>query len=311
MTQTSQTQTTAAKLAFNREMNFEYGVLEPVMPGVRRLVANNPSAFTFKGTNTYVVGTGKVAVIDPGPESGDHLEALMHALGKEEVSDILVTHTHRDHCDGVAELKQRTGATLLGYGPTGEERGVTTPDGRDASFVDQDFAPDKALREGDTVRGGNWALDVIHTPGHAPDHLCLGLIGERTVFSGDHVMGWNTTIVAPPEGHMGRYIGSLEKLMQRHDKVFLPAHGGRIKTPQRVVKAYIMHRKWREGAIYGCLEDGLGSVPEIVAKIYPDLNPDLFGAAALSVLAHLEYLSERGLVESDVPPAIGASFAPA
>jgi len=311
MKQALNTKPSAAKLAFNREMKFEYGVLQPVLPGVRRLVANNAGPFTFKGTNTYVVGTGEVAVIDPGPDNAEHLDALMAELSGERISHIVLTHTHRDHSDGIARLKERTGATLVGYGPTGEERGVHTPDGTDSSFVDEDFAPDQALREGDTVRGENWALDAIHTPGHAPDHLCFGLMGERTVFSGDHVMGWNTTIVAPPEGHMGRYIGSLERLMKRNDKVFLPAHGGRIETPQRVVKAYIMHRKWREGAIYTCLEDGLGSIPEIVAKIYPDLNPDLFGAAALSVLAHLEYLSERGLVDSDVPPAIDASFATA
>ena len=311
MKQVERTQPTASRLAFNREMEFDYGVLQPMLPGVRRLVANNPGPFTFKGTNTYVVGRGKVGVIDPGPLNADHGEALIRALAGERISHILVTHTHRDHTDGVAWLKERTGATLLGYGPTGEERGVRTPEGIDASFVDGDFAPDKTLREGDTVGGDDWALDVIHTPGHAPDHLCFALMGERTVFSGDHVMGWNTTIVAPPEGHMGRYIGSLHKLMERHDKVFLPAHGGRIETPQRVVKAYIMHRKWREGSIYTCLEEGLGSIPEIVAKIYPDLNPDLFGAAALSVLAHLEYLSERELVVSDVPPAIDASFAPA
>ncbi len=311
MKQVERNQPSASKLAFNREMEFDYGVLQPILPGVRRLVANNPSPFTFKGTNTYVVGSGAVGVIDPGPDDVEHLEALMGALSGERISHILVTHTHRDHTDGVDWLKERTGATLLGYGPTGEERGVRTADATDSSFVDEDFAPDQTLREGDTVRGENWALDVIHTPGHAPDHLCFALMGERTVFSGDHVMGWNTTIVAPPEGHMGRYIGSLEKLMKRHDKVFLPAHGGRIETPQRVVKAYIMHRKWREGSIYTCLEEGLGSIPQIVAKIYPDLNPDLFGAAALSVLAHLEYLSERGLVDSDVPPAIDASFAPA
>jgi glyoxylase-like metal-dependent hydrolase (beta-lactamase superfamily II) len=311
MKQIERNQTSASKLAFNREINFDYGVLQPMLPGVRRMVANNASPLTFKGTNTYVVGHGEVGVIDPGPDDADHIEALIGALSGERISHILVTHTHRDHTDGVARLKERTGATLLGYGQTGELRGVRTPKGLDASFVDGGFTPDKTLREGDTVRGGNWALDVIHTPGHAPDHLCFGLLGERTVFSGDHVMGWNTTVVAPPEGHMGRYIGSLQKLMERNDKVFLPAHGGRIATPQRVVKAYIMHRKWREGAIYTCLENGLGSIPEIVAKIYPDLNPDLLGAAALSVLAHLEYLSERGLVDSDIPPAIDASFVPA
>lgn len=296
-------------LAFNREMNFEYGVPEEVAPGVRRLVANNPGSFTFKGTNTYIVGRGDVAVIDPGPDDADHLDALMNAVEGERITHILITHTHKDHTEAIEALQARTGAALLGYGETGKERGARTTSPSGKSFVDQTFKPDASLRDGDTVRGGDWSLDVIHTPGHAPDHLCYALTGRRTVFTGDHVMGWNTTVVAPPEGHMGDYIRSLERLLERNDRLFLPGHGGRIETPQRAVRAYIMHRKWRESAIYASLEEGDRFIGQIVARIYKDLDPALEPAAALSVLAHLELLVERGLVQTDgLPPAIETAF---
>lgn len=299
-----------AQLAFNREMEFAYGAIREVAPGVRRLVANNPGPFTFRGTNTFIVGEGEVAVIDPGPDDPAHRGALLEALDGERITHIFITHTHRDHTDGVPGLQAATGAPVLAYGQTGKERGVRTSSPSGKAFVDEAFAPDHKLRDGDTVKGAGWALDVIHTPGHAPDHLCFALQGERTVFTGDHVMGWNTTVVAPPEGHMGDYLASMERLMQRRDKVFLPAHGGQIREPQRVVKAYIVHRKWRESAIYNYLETGLRSIPEIVGKIYPGLESDLRAAAALSVFAHLQHLIERGAVTSDGPVALDAAFSP-
>lgn len=311
MSQADQMQPSSAELAFSRTMEFEYGAVAEVAPGVRRIVANNPGPFTFKGTNTYIVGRGEVAVIDPGPEDAAHLDALLGALAGERISHILITHTHRDHTDGLAALRERTGAAVLAYGPTGKPRGVQTTSPSGKAFVDEDLAVDERLRDGDMVKGSGWALDVMHTPGHAPDHLCFGLVGHRTVFSGDHVMGWNTTVVAPPEGHMGDYLGSLERLLERNDTVFLPGHGGRIKLPQRVVKAYIMHRKWRESAIHDCIADGLRTIPQIVAKIYFGLDAELSGAAALSVLAHLEHLTERGLVRPHGPPAIQTPFSPA
>ena len=314
MNQADKIHPSSAELAFSRTMEFEYGVVADVAPAVRRVVANNPGPFTFKGTNTYIVGRGEVAVIDPGPEDPAHLDALMGALRGERVSHILITHTHRDHTDGLAALKERTGATVLAYGPTGKPRGVQTTSPSGKAFVDEDLPVDERLRDGDMVKGAGWALDVLHTPGHAPDHLCFGLVGQRTVFSGDHVMGWNTTVVAPPEGHMGDYFASLERLLKRNDLVFLPGHGGRIKLPQRVVKAYMMHRKWRESAIHDCVNDGLETIPQIVAKIYSGLDPKLSGAAALSVLAHLEHLTERGLVQPHGPPgplAIQTPFSPA
>ncbi len=299
----------SSKLAFNTEMNFDYGVAIKVAPGVRRMVANNPGPFTFKGTNTYIIGHGEVAVIDPGPLDPEHLDALLAALAGERISHILITHTHRDHTDGVAALKANTNAPVLAFGETGRDRGARTTSPSGKAFVDLDFSPDKTLSDGDVIQGNDWTLDVIHTPGHAPDHLCFALTGERTVFSGDHVMGWNTTVVAPPEGHMGNYLTSLERLLERKDKLFLPGHGGRIEMPQRAVRAYLMHRKMRESAIFNCLESGDCFIPQIVPRIYRGLDSKLAPAAALSVLAHLEYLVERGLVQcEDSPVAIQSAF---
>ncbi len=296
MTETLKLRQDASDLAFNRTIEFEYGIARELAPGVRRIVAQNPGPFTFKGTNTYLVGTDELAVIDPGPDDEAHVEAVLRAAASARISHILVTHTHRDHTGAVAALKARTGATVLAYGPTGKPRGARTSSPSGKVFVDLDFEPDETLRDGDIVAGAGWSFDVLHTPGHAPDHLCFALSGRRTVFTGDHVMGWNTTVVAPPEGHMGDYMASLEALLARNDLVFLPGHGGRIRTPRRVVKAYLLHRKWRESAIYACLEKGARFIPQIVASVYTNLEPHLYPAAALSVLAHLELLAERGQV---------------
>jgi glyoxylase-like metal-dependent hydrolase (beta-lactamase superfamily II) len=295
-----------SKLSFNSEMNFDYGVAVEVAPGVRRIVANNPGPFTFKGTNTYIVGHGEVAVIDPGPHDPEHLKALNAALEGERISHILITHTHRDHTDAVAPLKEYSKAPVLAFGETGKSR-TTSPSGK--VFVDLGFTSDERVLDGDTIKGSGWALDAIHTPGHAPDHLCFALSGERTIFSGDHVMGWNTTVVAPPEGHMGDYLNSLQRLLERKDKLFFPGHGGRIEMPQRVVRAYLMHRKMRESAIYACLEKGDSFIGQIVPRIYNGLDSKLVPAAAFSVLAHLEFLVERGLVLcEDSPAAIQSAF---
>lgn len=309
MTETVKGPAGSSRLAFNTEMTFEYGVATDVAPNVRRIVANNPGPFTFKGTNTYIVGRGEVAIIDPGPSDSDHLDAIRTALRGERISHILITHTHRDHTDAIAPLNAFADAPVLAYGETGKARGARTTSPSGKAFVDLGFTPDTELRHGDSVKGADWQLDVIHTPGHAPDHLCFGLAGQRLVFTGDHVMGWNTTVVAPPEGHMGDYLESLEKLLDRSDKVFFPGHGGRIETPQRAVRAYLMHRKMRESAIYGCLENGDRFIPQIVARIYSDLDPKLESAAALSVLAHLERLVDRGRVQcEELPAAIHSAF---
>jgi glyoxylase-like metal-dependent hydrolase (beta-lactamase superfamily II) len=297
----------SAELAFNRSQDVDYGVAQEVAPGVRRIVANNPGPYTFLGTNSYVVGGGEVAVIDPGPADEGHLTAIASAIKGERLTHILITHSHRDHCDGARRLQALAGGKIAAFGPTGTARGAGAP-GLSYDFVDPDFVPDRRLADGDTVRGNGFALDVLHMPGHAPDHLCFALVGKRTMFTGDHVMGWNTTVIAPPEGNLAQFLGSLERLMQRHDKMFLPAHGGRIQTPQRVVKAYIMHRKWREQTILACLEEGICTVPRIVARLYGTLDAGLKQAAALSVLAHLEYLIERDLVAAEGTSGVSSAF---
>jgi glyoxylase-like metal-dependent hydrolase (beta-lactamase superfamily II) len=297
----------SAELAFNRSQDVDYGVAQEVAPGVRRIVANNPGPYTFLGTNSYVVGSGEVAVIDPGPAEPSHLEAIAAAIKGERLTHILITHSHRDHCDGARGLQALAGGKIAAFGPTGTARGAGAP-GLSYDFVDPDFVPDRKLADGDSVRGKDFALDVLHMPGHAPDHLCFALVGKRTMFTGDHVMGWNTTVIAPPEGDLAQFLASLERLMQRHDKMFLPGHGGRIQTPQRVVKAYIMHRKWREQTILACLEDGICTVPRIVARLYGTLDAGLKEAAALSVLAHLEYLIDRDLVAADGANALSSVF---
>jgi glyoxylase-like metal-dependent hydrolase (beta-lactamase superfamily II) len=217
----------SAALAFNRSQDVDYGVAQEVAPGIRRIVANNPGPYTFLGTNSYIVGSGDVAVIDPGPADERHLKAIAAAIKQERLAHILVTHSHRDHCDGARALQELLGGEIAAFGPTGTARGAGAPGLGDA-FVDAAFEPDRRLADGDTVRAKSFALDVLHMPGHAPDHLCFALVGKRTMFTGDHVMGWNTTAIAPPEGNMAQFLGSLERLMQRHDKIFLPAHGGRI-----------------------------------------------------------------------------------
>lgn len=297
----------SAELAFNRNVDVDYGVAQEVAPGVRRIVANNPGPYTFLGSNTYLVGHGKIAIIDPGPNDDRHLRAIAAATKGERIMQILVTHSHRDHCDGARGLQALLGGEILAYGPTGSRRGAGAPGLGDA-FVDAAFVPDKTLDDGATIKGAGFALDVLHTPGHSPDHLCFALVGQRTVFTGDHVMGWNTTVVAPPEGNMAKFLTSLERLLKRHDKIFLPGHGGRIQTPQRVAKAYLMHRHWREQTILACLDDGESFIPRIVERLYGGLDTDLKQAAAMSVLAHMEHLISRGLVAADGTPGLSAPF---
>jgi len=287
----------SADLAFNRNADVDYGVAGEIAPGVRRIVARNPGPYTFLGTNTYLVGTSEIAIIDPGPADDAHLEAIERATRGQQVSHILITHSHRDHCDGARPLQRRLGGEIVAYGPAGSDRAVAPRLG--SSFVDAAFQPDTTVSDGDTVKARGFALDILHMPGHAPDHLCFALIGERTVFTGDHVMGWNTTVIAPPEGCMADFLASLERLAQRHDKVFLPGHGGRIETPRRVVRAYMTHRKWREQTILACVDEGANTIPRIVARLYGGLGEELKIAAALSVLAHLEHLTARGIVTAE------------
>jgi glyoxylase-like metal-dependent hydrolase (beta-lactamase superfamily II) len=289
----------ADEIPFRKEMIFEYGVPRELLPGVVRIVANNPGPFTFKGTNTYLLGEGRdVALVDPGPEDPAHLDAIMSAAGGKRITSIIITHTHRDHIDGLASLKARTGAKVHGFGRKARNPGKATKSPAGGESNDEDFIPDVAMGDGSRFEGDGFALTALHTPGHAPDHLCFAIEGTGILLSGDHVMGWNTSVVAPPEGNMAAYMRSLDKLMGRDDKVFFPGHGGRIEQPQRVVKAFIVHRRMREQAILDCIKDGATAIPAIVEIVYRGLDPRLVRAASLSVAAHVESLVERGLAKA-------------
>lgn len=268
------------------------GTLEPLSPLVRRLLAPNPSPFTFTGTQSYVIGTGEVAVIDPGPDLPVHVEALLSALRGERVVAIVCTHTHRDHSPASRALKAATGAPIVGCAPlTMEDEGPRS----DAAF-DPDYMPDRILADGETIAGAGWTLEAVHTPGHTSNHLCLALREERALFTGDHVMGWSTTVVSPPDGDMTDYMASLERLLGREDEIYYPAHGPAIENPQRLVRGLMGHRKQREGQILRHLKGGEGHIPDMVERMYKGIDPRLHPAAGRSVLAHLIDLQARGLV---------------
>jgi glyoxylase-like metal-dependent hydrolase (beta-lactamase superfamily II) len=286
---------------FRTAMTFAYGEPRELAPGVVRLVANNPGPFTFKGTNTYLIGHDDLVLIDPGPGDAAHLEAILATVGGRRLGHILITHTHRDHVDGLDALVAATGARTAGFGRRAARPGATRTSPSGSEYIDQDFAPDIRLDHGDRVAGDGWALTALHTPGHAPDHLCFELEGTGLLFSGDHVMGWNTSVVAPPEGSMADYLRSLQRLGERADRVYFPGHGGRVDEPQRLVKAFLLHRRMREQAILDCIRAGTNTVKAIVPAIYRGLDARLANAAALSVLAHVEHLIERGLVRCDSP----------
>ncbi|MGZ8346585.1 MAG: MBL fold metallo-hydrolase [Allosphingosinicella sp.] len=272
-----------------------YGRAEPVAPGVRRLLAANPSPFTYEGTQTYIVGAGEVAVIDPGPDLPEHVAAILAATGGERIAAILCTHTHRDHSPASRPLAAATGATIVGCAPLAME-----DDGprADAAF-EFDYRPDRVLADGARVEGEGWALAAVATPGHTSNHLCFELEGTGCLFTGDHVMGWSTTIVSPPDGDMALYMESLDLLLRRDDATYLPAHGPAVVRPHAHVRGLIVHRRMREKQILSQLEAGRGRIPAMVTAMYRDIDPRLHPAAARSVLAHLIDLERRGQVRGE------------
>ena len=277
-------------------------------PLVRRLIAPNASPFTFNGTCTYIVGEGEVAVVDPGPDDGAHLQAILAATEGERIGAILVTHTHRDHSALAGRLRKETGALIVGaapFAPKGDGSG-----GLDASH-DRDYAPDLALGDGERFEGAGFTVEAVATPGHCSNHLCLALLEEKALFSGDHVMGWSTSVVAPPDGSMGAYMASLDKLRGREERIFWPGHGGPVAEPQRYLRALIHHRRQREASILAALSDGLDTVKAIAAKVYVGLDPRLMRAAAASTLAHLEDLRARGLAAAEEAEDGETRFRPA
>ncbi|MGA8169503.1 MAG: MBL fold metallo-hydrolase [Methylocystis sp.] len=272
----------------------------------RRLIAPNPSAYTFTGTCSYIVGEGEVAIIDPGPAIAAHIDALLNAIAGEKLAAILVTHTHRDHSPAAKILREKTGAPILGCAPY-----AASPDpmghGLDASH-DRDYAPDRVLTDGETLPVGGATLEAVATPGHTANHLCFALREERTLFSGDHVMAWATTVVAPPDGSMRDYMDSIEKLRRREDALYWPAHGGPVRDPKRYLRALAHHRVQREAAILQRLEAGDETIARMVAHIYEGVDTRLHGAAALTVFAHIEDLIARGLVRSVGPADFYARY---
>lgn len=284
------------KIPFRRELEFEYGSVEEVEPGIRRVIANNPSPFTLYGTGTYILGTGKVAVIDPGPADPAHINALLDAVEGETISHILVTHTHMDHSPGCALLKDHVDAPTYAFGPHGAgklEEGVPVEEGGD-----MDFDPDVLVRHGDVIEGGNWSVECVYTPGHTSNHMCFALRESRALFTGDHVMGWSTSIISPPDGDMLAYMVSLELLLEREDRVYWPTHGPSIIDPHAHVKAFIEHRKEREDQIMDCVDQGVGRIKDMVPIMYRDTPEYLYPAAARSTLAAVEYLVKRGALKA-------------
>ncbi len=264
-------------------------LLEPL---VTRILAANPSPFTYTGTETYLVGTSNVAVIDPGPDLPEHVDALLRAIDGRRVVGILCTHTHRDHSPASRAIKAATGAPIIGCAAL-----ALDDDGprADAAF-DRDYLPDRVLQDGDQLSGDGWTLTAVATPGHTSNHLCFALEESGALFTGDHIMGWSTSVIAPPDGHMGDYMASLDKLLGRKDRIYYPAHGDAVEKPQRLVRGMMGHRKQREGQILRLLGKQASEIPEMVEKMYVGLDPRLTGAAGRSVLAHLIDLRQRGIV---------------
>lgn len=284
-------------IQFNKHFNCEYGIPEELSPGIRRVVASNPGPFTFHGTGTYIVGRGRVAIIDPGPDDPAHIKAVADAVGSETVTHILVTHTHLDHSPAAKPLKEMSGAPVLGFGPHGEGRylrGDVVEAGADHNFV-----PDVRVRDGDIVEGTDWSLECVHTPGHTSNHVCYQSRECRTLFCGDHVMAWSTSIISPPDGDLSEYLVSLARLLDRDDKRYLPCHGPSIDDPKPFVQSYIDHRHRRIEEVTHCLAQGVNRIGEMVEVMYHDIDPRMYPAAAHSVLSTLIYLIDQGHARSD------------
>jgi len=298
-------------IPFERDLDFEYGAVEDVSPLLRRVIAKNPSPFTFTGTGTYIIGHGNVAVVDPGPLDDAHLTALLDALDGETVTHILITHTHRDHSPLAQSLKEATGAQTYAYGPNGAGRPSgtgTTGDVRLDASGDTDFVPDVTVGHGDVIEGKGWRVEGVFTPGHTSNHMAFALAEEQALLSGDHVMAWSTSVIAPPDGNMADYMASLDLVLGREDRIYWPTHGPAVTKPQQFVRAFITHRRMREAAIVRQLGDGLRTIPEIVKRIYADVRPELHPAAGMSVLAHMEHLVEQGKVATDGAPSISSEY---
>lgn len=291
-------------IPYVRELTFDYGRCEQVSPLIRRVIAHNPGPFTYLGTGTYIVGQGKVAVIDPGPDLPDHLAAILAATAGERVSHILVTHHHADHSPLTGSLAAATGATV--YGCAVARRAVEGPVELEAGY--DDFTPDVSVCGGAIIAGEGWTLEAIPTPGHTSNHICYGLSEENALFSGDHIMGWSTTVITPPDGDMGDYLASLERIKARGFATLWPTHGPPIREVGPFIDAYIAHRREREGQILGALASGARRIKAMVPTIYAAIDERLWPAAAHSVLAHMVELVKSGRVWCEGPPGLESEY---
>jgi glyoxylase-like metal-dependent hydrolase (beta-lactamase superfamily II) len=294
---------------FDRNFPLKPGVLEEVRPGVRRVLCDNPSPFTFTGTVSYIIGQGNVAILDPGPDSEAHAQALLDAVRGETVTHILVTHTHRDHSPNTARIKQATGATVYAEGPHRASRPRYESEKHNPEAGgDRDFKPDVQVKGGDVIEGGGFRLEAVATPGHTANHMAFAWPERKFSFVGDHVMGWSTSIVAPPDGSMVDYMASLERLATRGEDLYFSGHGPEIAEGPRYVRFLIRHRQAREASILHRLSKGEADIPSMVRAIYIGIDPRLMTAAGYSVLAHLEDLVARGVVATDGDPVIGGTY---
>jgi len=294
------------QIPFRRELEFEYGRADRVGPRIRRVIAENPSPFTLYGTGTYILGNGEVAVIDPGPADPQHIRATLDATRGETITHILITHTHTDHSPGAALLKNKVDAPTYAYGPHGAgklEEGVPVEEGGD-----MDFEPDHLIRHGDVIEGGDWSVECVYTPGHTSNHMCFQLREDKALFTGDHIMGWSTSIISPPDGDMAAYMASLELLLERDDEVYWPTHGPKIEKPEQIVRAFIEHRREREGQILRCVDKGVHHIRDMVPMMYTGTPEFMYPAAARSVLAAVEYLVSKGELTSDGPVSLDNAY---
>ncbi|QND65780.1 MBL fold metallo-hydrolase [Mesorhizobium loti] len=298
-------------LKFDTGFDPLYGQGVSVAPDIQRITARNPSPFTFHGTNSYIVGRDTLAVIDPGPNDEAHLQTLLDVIAGRPVSHIFVSHTHRDHSPLAARLKERTGAAVLAEGPHRPARPlhIGETNALDAS-ADMAFVPDIVLPDDEVVDGDGWSIRTVLTPGHTANHAAFALEGTGILFSADHVMAWATSVVAPPDGAMADYMASLDRLIERGDRLLLPGHGGPVTAPRAFMRGLKTHRKMRERAILERVREGDRTIVDMVKAIYRDTDPRLHGAAGLSVLAHLEDLVARGMVSTEAAPAIDGVFTP-
>ncbi len=287
----------ANSIVFDRDFAPPYGVAESVSPLIARIVCCNPGAFTFRGTATYLIGGPSLLIVDPGPDDDEHLNALSAATAGRRVTHILITHTHLDHSPLAKRLKAATGAVTVGFGPHGSGRSRT--DGVLEAGADHEFTPDLCLSDGDALAGAGVRIRAVFTPGHTSNHMAYAVEDEKALLCGDHVMAWSTSVIVRPDGRMGDYLASLEKLLRRDDEVYWPAHGSPVRTPRALVRALIAHRMMRRAAILELLKELPQTAAALVAQMYPGLEPALIGAARQSTLAQLEHLIEQGIARSD------------